>query len=354
MTPGDTSSRGIVIPDDRRQAGTSTHEAMTLRRMARCVPCAAFLASLAAWILAAVYIFAIRMAIVDVLAMLLLGVASSWAVWRIVRAGLRARAGGAADLAGARDEMARHAEELEARVQARTRELEAANSELESFAYSVSHDLRAPVRHIDGFSRMLEEDHGERLDPDGRRLLATVRKGAERMGRLIDDLLAFSRFGRAAMAPAQLDMTAIARGIADELARDAASCAIAVEPLPPARGDAALVRQIWINLIGNAVKYSAKRPDPRVEVTGRSEGELSVYCVKDNGAGFDPRYADKLFKVFQRLHTEEEFGGTGVGLAIVHRIVARHGGRTWAEGRPGEGASFWFSLPAGVDSARKG
>jgi signal transduction histidine kinase len=240
----------------------------------------------------------------------------------------------------------RHAGELEARVLERTRELEAANQELESFAYSVSHDLRAPLRHIDGFSRMLEEDHAGRLDEDGRRLLGTVRKGAGRMGQLIDDLLAFSRFGRAAMSPDEVDMAALAQGVADELAREAPACTITVGPLPAARGDAALLRQVWINLIGNAIKYSAKRAVPRVEISGRSEAGGAVYCVTDNGAGFDPRYVDKLFKVFQRLHNEDEFSGTGVGLAIVHRIVARHGGRTWAEGRLGEGASFWFSLPA--------
>ncbi|HEY6863327.1 MAG TPA: ATP-binding protein [Burkholderiales bacterium] len=238
----------------------------------------------------------------------------------------------------------RHAQELEERVQARTRELEAANEDLQSFAYSVSHDLRAPLRHIDGFSRMLEQDHAARLDDDGRRLLSTVRKGAARMGRLLDDLLAFSRYGRAAISPGAVDMTALARTVADELARGT-PCTVVIDTLPPARADAALVRQVWVNLIGNAIKYSGKRAEPRVEITGRVEGDLAVYGVRDNGAGFDARYADKLFKVFQRLHNEDEFSGTGVGLAIVHRIVARHGGRVWAEGRPGEGATFWFALP---------
>jgi len=240
----------------------------------------------------------------------------------------------------------RHAQELEERVQARTRELEVANEDLQSFAYSVSHDLRAPLRHIDGFSRMLQEDHAARLDDEGRRLLATVRKGAERMGRLLDDMIAFSRYGRAAISPTDIDMTALARAVADELARGT-PCTVVVDPLPAARADAALVRQVWVNLIGNAIKYSSRRPDPRVEIGGRIEDGRAVYCVKDNGAGFDPAHADKLFKVFQRLHSEDEFSGTGAGLAIVHRIVVRHGGRAWAEGRPGEGASFWFSLPPG-------
>jgi light-regulated signal transduction histidine kinase (bacteriophytochrome) len=326
---------------ERRRADAG---AITVRRTAQRAPRAAFLVSLAAWLLAAVYVFPIRMAVVDVLVMLLLGLGTSGAVSWIVRAGLHARAGDAAEVAAARDELARHAEDLERRADERTRALQEANRELESFAYSVSHDLRAPLRHIDGFSRMLEQDHAESLDEDGRRLLATVRRSAGRMGRLLDDLLAFSRFGRAAMSPVEVDMTACARAVAEELARGS-PCTIVIDTLPPAHADAGLVRQVWSNLIGNAVKYSSKRADARVEITARVELDHYVYCVKDNGAGFDPRYADKLFNVFQRLHSEDEFPGTGVGLAIVQRIVARHGGRAWAEGRPGEGATFCFSLP---------
>jgi light-regulated signal transduction histidine kinase (bacteriophytochrome) len=283
----------------------------------------ALIASLAAWLPAAAYAYSIRTAVLDALAVLAFGAASSGVLWWIVRV---------------------HAGELERRVEERTRALEDANEELESFAYSVSHDLRAPLRHIDGFSRMLEQDHAESLDENGRRLLATLRKSSARMGRLLDDLLAFSRYGRAAMSPAGIDMTALARAVADELARGT-PCTIVVDTLPPARADPALARQVWANLIGNAIKYSGKRADPRVEITGRVEDGRAVYSVKDNGAGFDPRYAGKLFKVFQRLHGEDEFPGTGAGLAIVQRIVARHGGRVGAEGRPGEGASFWFSLP---------
>jgi light-regulated signal transduction histidine kinase (bacteriophytochrome) len=293
----------------------------------RHAPLAVFGLSLAGWIAAAAYVVLIRAAAVDALAVLALGLATSGAVWWMVRAGLRARAADA-----------------ERRVDERTRALQDANRELESFAYSVSHDLRAPLRHVDGFSRMLEQDHAQSLDQDGRRLLATVRKSAERMGRLLDDLLAFSRFGRAAMSPVEIDMTALARAVADELARGT-PCTIVIDALPAARADAGLVRQVWVNLVGNAIKYSARRPDPRVEIAGRVEGDRALYCVKDNGTGFDPRYADKLFKVFQRLHGEDDFPGTGVGLAIVQRIVARHGGRVGAEGRPGEGATFWFSLP---------
>ena len=285
----------------------------------------ALIASLAAWLLATAYAYSIRAAVLDALAVLGLGVVSSAALWWIVRT---------------------HAAQLERRVEERTRALKDANEELESFAYSISHDLRAPLRHVDGFSRMLELEHAGSLDEDGRRLLATMRKAAARMGRLLDDLLAFSRYGRAAMSPTEIDMTTCARTVADELARGT-PCTIVIETLPSALADAGLVRQVWANLIGNAIKYSGKRPDPRVEVTGRIDGGSAVYCVKDNGVGFDPRYADRLFKVFQRLHAEDEFPGTGAGLAIVHRIVARHGGRAWAEGRPGEGASFWFSLPSG-------
>jgi len=316
------------------RAGASTHAAM------RRAPLGALVVSLAAWTAAAAYVGVVVGAPVDVAIVIVLGVAASAAAHWIVRAGLRARAGDAVARAG----LARHVEELERLVDERTRALQDANRELESFAYSVSHDLRAPLRHIEGFSRMLEQDHADALDQDGRRLLATVRKAAERMSRLLDDLLAFSRYGRAAMSPSEIDMTALARTVADELARGT-PCTIAIDTLPPARADPGLVRQVWSNLIGNAIKYSAKRPDPRVEVTGRVEGDRAVYCVKDNGAGFDPRYADKLFNVFQRLHGEDEFPGTGVGLAIVRRIVARHGGRAWAEGRPGEGATFCFSLP---------
>ena len=226
--------------------------------------------------------------------------------------------------------------------------LKAANQELEGFCYSVSHDLRAPLRAINGFARLLEQDYSDRLDDEGRRLLDVVCGSAMRMARLIDDLLDFARVGRAPLTVRPVDMAALARDAAAEAAApgDRAARAIEFGPLPPARGDAALLRQVWLNLIGNAVKFSARRDAPRIGVTGRLEDEAAVYCVADNGAGFDMRYYDKLFGVFQRLHRQDEFGGTGVGLAIVQRIVARHGGRVWAEGRPDQGATFYFSLPA--------
>jgi signal transduction histidine kinase len=233
-----------------------------------------------------------------------------------------------------------HAAELEAKVRERT-------AELESFSYSVSHDLRAPLRAIDGYARMLEEDHAGRLDDEARRLLDVVRANAKRMGQLIDDLLAFSRLGRQPTLPQRVEMTQMAREVAEEL-RGGREIAIEVSPLPPAHVDAALIRQVWLNLIGNALKYSAKQPAARIAVGAAEEGAQNVYWVRDNGAGFDMRYAEKLFGVFQRLHRAEEFEGTGVGLAIVQRIVARHGGRVWAEGKPGEGACFSFALPKGA------
>ena len=230
-----------------------------------------------------------------------------------------------------------HAAELEAKVHERT-------AELESFSYSVSHDLRAPLRAIDGYARMLEEDYAGRLDAEAQRLIGVVRANARRMGQLIDDLLAFSRLGRQQPARARLDMSALACEVGHDL-RGNRPATIEVAPLPPAQADAALLRQVWTNLIGNALKYSAKKAEARVDIGAREDAGETVYWVRDNGAGFDMRYAQKLFGVFQRLHRADEFEGTGVGLAIVQRIVARHGGRVWAEGEPGAGACFYFSLP---------
>ena len=230
-----------------------------------------------------------------------------------------------------------HGAELEARVKERT-------AELESFSYSVSHDLRAPLRAVDGYARMLEEDYGERLDAEGRRLLGVVRDSATRMGRLIDDLLAFSRLSRQEPARRTVDMNALVTDAIAEV-RAGSTARIETAALPGAQADPAMLKQVWVNLIGNALKYSSKRTDARVEIGGREEGGQRLYWVRDNGAGFDMRYAEKLFGVFQRLHRAEEFPGTGVGLAIVHRVVTRHGGRIWAESKPGDGACFHFSLP---------
>lgn len=241
------------------------------------------------------------------------------------------------------------AEELERRVAERTAQLEAANKELEAFSYTASHDLRAPLRAIDGYSRMIEEDHSAGLDAEGRRLLAVVRAETQRMGRLIDDLLAFSRLGRKAPVPAIVDMNALARGALDELlaAAGGARPEVDLAPLPAARGDATLLYQVWANLLGNAIKFSSRQARPRVEVSGQLDGANAIYRISDNGAGFDMQYYDQLFAVFQRLHTQAEFEGTGIGLATVKRILERQQGAIWAESAPGAGATFWFSLPAG-------
>jgi signal transduction histidine kinase len=232
------------------------------------------------------------------------------------------------------------------RAQEKAIELSAVNKELEAFGYSVSHDLRAPLRAIDGYSRLLAEDYHERLDDEGRRLLGVVRSSAQRMGRLIDDLLAFSRLGQHPGDASELDMTRLVHEAAAEVKRDFPTAAIAVAELPPAVADRGMLKQVWCNLLGNALKYSARQEQPRVEVGARREPAETVYWVRDNGVGFDMRYAAKLFGVFQRLHTQEEFPGTGVGLAIVQRVITRHRGRVWAEAKPGEGACFYFSLPA--------
>ena len=234
-------------------------------------------------------------------------------------------------------------------LEAANRELGAANQELESFSYSVSHDLRAPLRAVDGYSRMLQEAYSPLLDEEGKRLLSAVRESGLRMGRLIDDLLALSRSGRQALAKKVFDTGALVREVLAELrlAQDQPAAAVALGELPPCWGDRALVKQVWTNLISNALKYSSGRPAPRIEIAGSETASDTVYRVKDNGAGFDMRYYEKLFGVFQRLHTEKEFPGTGAGLAIVQRVVTRHGGRVWAQGRPGEGAEFFFSLPKG-------
>ena len=240
---------------------------------------------------------------------------------------------------------------IENRVHTLNAQLEAANKELEAFSYSVSHDLRAPLRAVDGYARMVEEDYGAQLDDEGRRLLGVVRDEAGRMGQLIDDLLAFSRSGRQAMQLAPVDMDALAQEVLRELGAQYPAVQVSVAALPAATADRALLRQVWMNLLGNAFKYSSKCSAPHVEIGARAHGAELEYWVRDNGAGFDPRYADKLFGVFQRLHHAEEFPGTGVGLAIVQRVVARHGGRVAAAGKPGEGARFSFTLPAGKGQA---
>ncbi len=237
--------------------------------------------------------------------------------------------------------------ELEQRVQERTAQLEEANKELESFSYSVSHDLRAPLRAIDGFSRILAEEYAGQLPGDGRILLERVRSSASRMGILIDDLLKFSRLGRQTLRTQTVDMLILVQTVLGTLrpGMEGQLPQITLNPLPACQGDPSLLTQVWVNLLSNAVKYSRRRADARIEIgCCAREGEPNTYYIKDNGVGFDMRFAGKLFGVFQRLHSESEFEGTGVGLALVHRIITRHGGRIWAESEPGKGATFYFTL----------
>lgn len=236
--------------------------------------------------------------------------------------------------------------ELEQRVIERTAQLEAANRELEAFSYSVSHDLRAPLRAVDGFSQAVIEDFGPLLPEEGRRQLNTIRYAAQRMGKLIDDLLSFSRLNRHPLKREPVDMNALVRSVADELGAPWTDREIdwKVGTLPPCRGDPALLRQVWLNLLSNALKYTRKRDRASIEVGVEESPDGLAYRVQDNGVGFDMRFADKLFGVFQRLHRIEEYDGTGVGLAIVQRIVHRHGGRVWARSAPNQGASFCFTL----------
>jgi signal transduction histidine kinase len=228
--------------------------------------------------------------------------------------------------------------------------LEAANRELESFSYSVSHDLRSPLRAIDGYSLMLEEDYGAKLDATARRYIRIIRSGTQRMAALIDDLLTFSRLSRQSLNRQTVDMAALARRAAAEVldAQPEPRPAVSIGELPTVPGDPALLRQVWTNLISNAVKYSSKSAAPHVQIRAAREGQHVRYEVTDNGVGFDMKYADKLFGVFQRLHSIEEYPGTGVGLAIVQRIVARHEGAVSAQGERGKGATFGFTLPTEV------
>ena len=247
----------------------------------------------------------------------------------------------------ARHDLAALNVELEQRVEERTRELRAANAELEAFAYSVSHDLRAPLRAIDGFSHILLEDEGDALSGRGHEHLARVRASAQRMGELIDALLALSRLGRSEINLAPVDLSALAGKVLARLAEQdpARRVACAVEPGCTAVSDASLLEVVLTNLLGNAWKFTKGRAEAHIEFGGQAGDEETVYFVRDDGAGFEPAYADKLFQPFQRLHTDEQFSGTGIGLATVRRIIGRLGGRCWAEGTPGAGAVFFFTLP---------
>jgi light-regulated signal transduction histidine kinase (bacteriophytochrome) len=226
------------------------------------------------------------------------------------------------------------------------REFQALNKELDGFTFSVSHDLRAPVRAFSGYVRMLSNDYSALLDDEGRRRLSILENEAHRMGQLIDDLLEFSKLGRQHMQSSPIDMSALAREVVDEERQHSNSADVVVHmgALPDAQGDRALIRHVWQNLVSNAIKYSSKTASPAITISGELVGIDAVYCVRDNGAGFNMKYADRLFGAFQRLHAATDFPGTGVGLAIVQRIIARHEGRVWADARVGEGAAFWFTL----------
>ncbi|MGZ9164884.1 MAG: PAS domain S-box protein [Anaerolineales bacterium] len=244
-------------------------------------------------------------------------------------------------------------EKLEQRVIERTLQLQSANKELEAFSYSVSHDLRAPLRAIDGFTRILLEDYEPMLDEEGKRVCGVISREAKHMGELIDDLLAFSRVGRKEMHFTKIDMKATASSVFEELMTRANAGRIDfhLHRLPSTAGDPVLIRQVWVNLLSNAIKFSAKKERAVIEVGSRHNEDEYVYYVRDTGAGFEMEYADKLFGVFQRLHTENEFEGTGVGLAIVQQVIRRHGGRVWAEGEVEKGATFYFALPRKRESA---
>jgi signal transduction histidine kinase/ligand-binding sensor domain-containing protein len=225
-------------------------------------------------------------------------------------------------------------------------QLQEMNRELEAFSYSVSHDLRAPLRSVIGFSKMIEEDFGEKLGEDGKRMLDVIQQNAARMDSLINDLLEFSKLSGKELRKSEIDTEKLLKNILRDINNSTAHKAqIRLNTLPPVFADDKLLSQVWINLISNAIKYSAKKTDPLVEIGARNEENEIVFYVKDNGAGFNMKYVDRLFGVFQRLHRIEDFEGTGVGLALVHRIVTKHGGRVWAEGKINEGATFYFSLP---------
>lgn len=233
---------------------------------------------------------------------------------------------------------------MAAAVSAGRKQLERAHAELESFSYSVSHDLRAPVRALHGYARIVEEDYAASLDDEGRRFLGIIRSEAERLGALIDDLLSFSRLGKSPLRASVVDMNALAAEVVREVVPPTAD--VTVAPLPAAWADRAMIRHVLVNLLSNAVKFSALAPSTRIEVAATPGDQEHVYSIRDHGVGYDPRYSAKLFGVFQRLHAESEFEGTGVGLAIVKRVVERHRGRVWSDSRLGEGATFFFTLPA--------
>lgn len=238
-------------------------------------------------------------------------------------------------------------EELENRVQQRTIQLETVNKELEAFSYSVSHDLRAPLRGIIGFTTMLEEDYTSKLDDEAKRLTSIIKNNTLRMGLLIDGLLSFSRMTRKDIVMTEIDTQKMVNDMVADLA-GGNTIEWDIQSLPAVKGDYYTLQQVWINLISNAVKYSGTRERPFIQIGSFMQDKQVVFFVKDNGVGFDNKYKEKLFKVFQRLHSADEFEGTGVGLALVEKIITKHGGKVWADAVPNEGACFYFSLPADI------
>jgi len=241
--------------------------------------------------------------------------------------------------------------QLNQALERKNEELIYSNKELESFSYSVSHDLRAPLRALNGYSKILEEDYSNILDNEGKRLLENIQDNAGKMGLLVDSLLAFSKLGKQEVQKSKIDMNELVESILEEItASQPHHALITVGVLPPAHADRFLLHQVWMNLVSNAVKYTGKKEKPTIEIGALKSEDQITYYIKDNGVGFKMEYLGKLFGVFQRLHSEQEFEGTGIGLAIVQRIITKHGGKIWAEAEIDRGATFFFTLPA-IDKA---
>ncbi|HVD98899.1 MAG TPA: ATP-binding protein [Cytophagaceae bacterium] len=230
-------------------------------------------------------------------------------------------------------------------IEQHMQQLEAVNKELEAFSYSVSHDLMAPLRAINGYVKILEEDFSSTFDDEGKRVLTAVQKNAKKMGNLINDLLSFARVGKKAIQKTTIDINDLVNEILMDFKNSGHKAEIIVGDLQPVCGDPGLIKQVFVNLISNAIKYSSKKENPVIEISSALNNNHIVYTIKDNGDGFDMKYADRLFGVFQRLHSDNQFEGTGVGLATVQRIINKHGGVIHAEAEPGKGATFWFTLP---------
>lgn len=252
------------------------------------------------------------------------------------------------DIVEARKQAASNEKELEKKVAKRTEKLERANKDLEAFSYSVSHDLRTPLRAITGFGQILLEDHGHELGDEGQRLLNIIIDNTEKMATLIDDILSFSRVSRADLVQTEINMHQLFKDAVQTVKNGYSELddkiELTINELPPAKGDMSLIKQVAVNLVSNAIKYSANSDSIQVEIGYQQEGEQAVYFIKDNGVGFDMKYENKLFGVFERLHSSAEFEGTGVGLSLVKRIIQQHNGGIWAESEPDKGATFFFHL----------